>query len=424
MSFVESIKLAFNSLMANKLRFFLTMLGIIIGISSVITITTIGHSLEKTISKSLNEAGTNLIEVYTTFTGDEEEYYEPEDGYIPAELVNQFLEEYPDEFELYQNNQLTGGTILNPEGKEVKYSIYANSQGAIQTAKLKILRGRNITKADQDRGSRVCVVSDKFIEKYFTNGENPIEQNITLTIPEYSDETFTIIGTYEYHEQKFMGISLGDDSETPIYIPYLAYTNITREQVDSYEYLTFMWNTKYDFDELNAKLEDFFTSNYENDRFAIETYNMNSMFDEITKVIGYITIAISVIAAISLLVGGVGVMNIMLVSVIERTREIGIEKALGATNKDIKHQFLIESVTICLIGGIIGILIGIFNGFLIGKIIENVMSSKDTIIFSISPNPGAIIISTLFSILIGVFFGSYPANKAAKLNPIDALRYE
>ena len=282
----------------------------------------------------------------------------------------------------------------------------------IETNKLKMLRGR------------VCVVSDKFVEKYFGENEYPIEKNITLTIPEYSDEEFTIIGTYEYHEKNFMGLSLSDDSETPIYIPYLAYTNITREQHESYDYLMFMWNTKYKFEDLNSKLEDYFFSNYTNEKFELKTFNMNSMFDEITKVIGYITIAISVIAAISLLVGGVGVMNIMLVSVIERTREIGIEKALGATNKDIKNQFLIESITICLIGGIIGILLGIFNGFLIGKVIEAFMSDKETIIFSISPSPSAIVISTLFSIFIGVFFGSYPAKKAAKLNPIDALRYE
>ena len=424
MSFIECLKLAINSLMSNKLRFFLTMLGIIIGISSVITITTIGHSLEKTISKSLNDAGTNIIEVYTEYIGDEEEYYEPEDGYISAELVDEFLEMYPDEFELYQQAQLSGGKIINPEGKEVKYSITAGTQGVIETNKLKMLRGRNINDKDQERGSRVCVVSDKFVEKYFGENEYPIEKNITLTIPEYSDEEFTIIGTYEYHEKNFMGLSLSDDSETPIYIPYLAYTNITREQHESYDYLMFMWNTKYKFEDLNSKLEDYFFSNYTNEKFELKTFNMNSMFDEITKVIGYITIAISVIAAISLLVGGVGVMNIMLVSVIERTREIGIEKALGATNKDIKNQFLIESITICLIGGIIGILLGIFNGFLIGKVIEAFMSDKETIIFSISPSPSAIVISTLFSIFIGVFFGSYPAKKAAKLNPIDALRYE
>ena len=151
--------------------------------------------------------------------------------------------------------------------------------------------------------------------------------------------------------------------------------------------------------------------------------------DMIDTVINVITIAISFIAAISLVVGGVGVMNIMLVSITERTKEIGIRKALGAKNRDIRQQFLMESVVLCLIGGIIGILLGILFGFLLGRIAMMFINSyyaeySSYIVMSVRPSGPAILLSVGFSMLIGIFFGSYPAKKAARMEVIDALRYE
>ena len=141
---------------------------------------------------------------------------------------------------------------------------------------------------------------------------------------------------------------------------------------------------------------------------------MESMLSSLTEMVDTISLAISVIAGISLLVGGIGVMNIMLVSITERTREIGTRKALGATNSSIRIQFIVESIAICVIGGVIGILIGIGIAAVATKLLG----------FSVSPSVDGMILSVTFSVLIGVFFGYYPANKAAKLNPIEALRYE
>ena len=186
-------------------------------------------------------------------------------------------------------------------------------------------------------------------------------------------------------------------------------------------------------EEAESNIKSFFDEKYEQNKYwSIYIENETQILSMIDKVIGIVTIAISVIAAISLIVGGVGVMNIMLVSITERTKEIGIRKALGAQNKSIRLQFVVEAIIICLIGGIIGILTGILNGVLIGNIATyfiNSMSAEDTemmemVVISISPSLKAILVSVFFSMLTGVFFGYYPANKAAKMNPIYALMYD
>ena len=174
----------------------------------------------------------------------------------------------------------------------------------------------------------------------------------------------------------------------------------------------------------------FFEEKYaDNKNFEVSTYNMSSDLGMINTVINVITIAVSGIAAISLIVGGVGVMNIMLVSITERSREIGVRMALGAKRRTIRMQFVIEAIMLCLIGGIIGILIGVGVGALLGQaakfVIANMYSEySNYIIMQVHPSATAILLSLFFSMLTGVFFGYYPANKASKMEVIDALRYE
>ena len=174
----------------------------------------------------------------------------------------------------------------------------------------------------------------------------------------------------------------------------------------------------------------FFDAKYaQNPDYNVSVYNMASDLGMINTVINVITVAVSGIAAISLIVGGVGVMNIMLVSITERTREIGIRMALGAKRSTIRMQFVIEAIVLCIIGGLIGIALGILNGFLLGKaaefLIQNMYSEYSSyIIMSVHPSVKAILLSLFFSMLTGVFFGYYPANKASKMEVIDALRYE
>ena len=185
--------------------------------------------------------------------------------------------------------------------------------------------------------------------------------------------------------------------------------------------------------DINQATEDittFFDEKYaQNENYNVSIYNMASDLGMINTVINVITVAVSGIAAISLIVGGVGVMNIMLVSITERTREIGIRMALGAKRSTIRMQFVIEAIVLCIIGGLIGIGLGILNGFLLGKaaefLIQNLYSEYSSyIIMSVHPSVKAILLSLFFSMLTGVFFGYYPANTASKMEVIDALRYE
>ena len=185
-----------------------------------------------------------------------------------------------------------------------------------------------------------------------------------------------------------------------------------------------------DIEQATADIQSYFDEIYANNEdFYIYTYNMQSDMGMINTVLNVITIAVSGIAAISLIVGGVGVMNIMLVSITERTREIGVRMAMGAKRRTIRMQFVIEAIMLCLIGGIIGILIGVGIGALLGKVAGFVIQSMyaeyaSYIIMEVHPSVTAILLSLFFSMLTGVFFGYYPANKASKMEVIDALRYE
>ncbi len=213
-------------------------------------------------------------------------------------------------------------------------------------------------------------------------------------------------------------------------IPYQTCAKLSGSDQTGYDYFNLLLTPLADVEQATLHIQEYFDEIYaNNENFYVYSYNMQSDMGMINTVLNVITVAVSGIAAISLIVGGVGVMNIMLVSITERTREIGVRMALGAKRKIIKLQFVIEAIVLCLIGGIIGILIGVGVGALLGAvagfIIQNVYAEYSSyIILSVHPSAQAIMLSLFFSMLTGVFFGYYPANKASKLEVIDALRYE
>lgn len=443
MNLLESIRLAFGRIGVNKLRSFLTMLGIIIGISAVITITTIGNSLKKTISTSMNElGGSNLISAYLEpdYSDDMEEmdtwvYPEPGDGdYITDEWIDMYKNAFPDDVKnVIVQNQLDSGKYT--EGKNyANVQINGTSSGYLDAMKINLVRGRELSEEDYKQNRHTAVVSDLFV-KYACPDEEPIGKEITVNTQDGSGYHFVIVGVYEYDKRMFEDIDSSSktserDKTTTMYIPASTANKLSANPVPGYDYLQILSTDTADPTRLS---ED--TANYFNDllaqsgSFQMSCYDMASELDTINNVLDILTIAISIIAAISLVVGGVGVMNIMLVSIIERTKEIGIRKALGARNSNIRLQFLTESVILCLIGGTIGILIGVGNGFLLGFVAKTLGASMapeymNYLTITVQPSINAIIISVVFSMLIGIVFGYYPAKRAAKLSPIDALRYE
>lgn len=444
MGLIESIRLAFTSLAANKMRSLLTMLGIIIGISAVITITTIGNSIQQTLKNTFAQVNMNMFYCYLEVRPyeeneemTEEEYndsiYLSEDDYITNDMVNELLEKYPGKYKFVYNESFGSGEAVNSRNEYVRTTLEGVTDGYIEQGKLKILSGRNLTQRDNNEMKNTIVVSDIFVSQYFKESENPIGKTVTFAVDGGETYDFTIVGVYEYSEAKLTKFPAGTkemDKVTQAYIPVNTVQKLKGSAEPGYYYVGLLWDSDMTVEEAEANIQSFFDEKYEQNKFFyVYIENETEILSMIDKVIGIVTMAISVIAAISLIVGGVGVMNIMLVSITERTKEIGIRKALGAQNRSIRLQFVVEAIIICLIGGIIGILTGMLNGVLIGKLATYIINSMDMedmeiVVISISPSIKAVLISVFFSMLTGVFFGYYPANKAAKMNPIDALRYD
>ncbi|MGN0352626.1 MAG: ABC transporter permease [Roseburia sp.] len=437
----ENIKEAITSIFSNKMRSILTMLGIIIGISSVITITTIGNSIKDTLNSTLNSLGGNTIAGYVDARYPENDedwdtwvYPEmDEDDYITQEMLDALIEAYPDEFTgVAAQNYLGTGQVKKSSKEYANVEIQGATAEYLDYMKLDMYAGRSITAKDCEKKKNVCVVSNIMAEHYFGT-ENPIGEQISVDMSDGTAHEFTIVGVYVYNEALFGRIDTSipeKDRTTAMMIPYQTTYKLQGSSQIGYDYFNLLVNPTADIMQATEDATEFLNQYYEkNEDWNVYAYNMQSDMGMIDTVINVITVAISGIAAISLIVGGVGVMNIMLVSITERTREIGVRMALGAKRKTIRMQFVIEAIVLCLIGGMIGIAIGMLNGFLLGKVAGFIISSmyaeySSYIIMSVHPSVTAILLSLFFSMLTGVFFGFYPANKASKMEVIDALRYE
>ena len=385
--FLENIKEAITSIFSNKMRSVLTMLGIIIGISAVITITTIGNSIQTTLTSTLNSLGGNTVQAYVDARYPEDdadwdtwEYPEMKTSdFVTQEMIDELVEKYPDEFDGIAASEFLGnGQIRQDKNTYANVSVQGTTSEYIDYMKLKMYAGRNLTKQDNKTKKNVCIVADTMAKQYFGD-ENPIGEQITYAGSDGNLYNFTIVGIYEYNAALFGKVDTSvpeKDRSTTMFIPIQTCFKLMGKDQSGYTNFNLMVNSLADIDQATTDVTNFFEEKYANNKnFHVTTYNMASDMGMINTVINVITIAVSGIALISLIVGGVGVMNIMLVSITERTREIGVRMALGAKRSTIRMQFVIEAIVLCIFGGMIGILIGVFNGFVLGKAAEFVIQN-------------------------------------------------
>jgi putative ABC transport system permease protein len=429
MMFFENVRLAFTSLMANKMRALLTMLGIIIGISSVIAIMTVGNSLTIQVTDSMSTMGANNINVYLVPREAETETTEEgyvfksdsqtavnlrESDYISDDMVKNLCDTYPDEiYAISATSSAGSGQVLDGK-KYANVTLTGVSMGEFVASNVKLSSGRFFYESEMEKGLMLGLISDKAVNNLYDGDE---EAALGDTVNVYIGDKFyqvTIVGVYKYERNAMMFSMTADkDLNTNLYIPLRAAKEITHN--DGYVNFTIVTSAGVDADQFASKVDSFFMSYYRNNRnFEVTAFSLASVVETMSTMMGSITKAIAIVAGIALLVGGIGVMNIMLVSITERTREIGTRKALGAPNSSIRMQFIVEAVVICIVGGIIGIIIGVTAGVLLANALGT----------PAAPSVFSIILSLSFSMAIGVFFGYYPANKAAKMDPIEALRYE
>ena len=418
----ESVRVSLEGLRANKMRSLLTMLGIIIGIAAVIGILTVGNGLTGSITGSMSSLGATNISVFLQEKGGGMGGMETILGVASPEEEDLITDEMLEALRQRYGQAVAGISVSASAGSGVARDgrLYANvsltgiNEEYLAVNNTDLLAGRTIRQEDLDGRRSVCVVSDRLVENlYQGDADAALGDEVRVELNgEY--QSFRIVGIYEYDASMSISFSAEEDVTTSLYIPITTANHLTGSP-EGYSTVTVQASAGTDSAAMAQSIREFLSRYYANNEdYGVSAMAMSTMVESMSAIMDTLSIAISVIAGISLLVGGIGVMNIMLVSVTERTREIGIRKALGATNNNIRIQFVVESVIVCLIGGIIGILLGAVLGYVGSSLISE----------ACLPRPGYIALAVGFSMAIGVFFGYYPANKAARLDPIEALRYE
>jgi len=400
----ESFLMAWASLVANKLRSLLTMLGIIIGVAAVIALVSIGNGVKQDIENSISSLGSNLLVVLPG--APRTPGARPSQGSMKSLKISDYEAIAKLEGVKAASPMTNGSYVVIYQNKNWTTSVSGVNANYLDVNNWTMKSGRFLSEKNVQNRERVAVVGKTVVKNLFGD-EDPVGKEIRVkNIP------FRIIGVLN---SKGSG-AMGNDQDDMVIIPYTT----AMERVDGIDYLRMIYVVGKDengIDRLQSDIENLLRVRHgikdtNLDDFNIQ--NMNSIMETMEETTGTLTLFLGAVAAISLVVGGIGIMNIMLVSVTERTREIGVRKALGATYNVIVTQFLIEAIVISLMGGIIGIILGVGSSKLIG------MASGMSTVISIP----TIVMSFAFSVAIGLVFGIYPARKAAKLNPIDALHYE
>ena len=400
----ESFLMAWASLIANKLRSLLTMLGIIIGVAAVIALVSIGNGVKQDIEDSISSLGSNLLVVLPG--APRTPGARPSQGSMKSLKISDYEAIAKLEGVKAASPMTNGSYVVIYQNKNWTTSVAGVNSNFQDVNNWTMTSGRFFSDKNVQNRERVAVVGQTVVKNLFTD-EDPVGKEIRVkNIP------FRVIGVLK---SKGNG-TMGNDQDDTVLIPYTT----SMERVEGIDYLRRVYVVAKDdggIDRLQADIENLLRVRHNIKDTNLDDFNiqnMKSIMETVAQTTGTFTLFLGAVAAISLVVGGIGIMNIMLVSVTERTREIGVRKALGATYSVIVTQFLIEAVVISLMGGFIGIAFGIGASKVIG-----IVSGMSTIV-----SVPTIIMSFAFSMAIGLIFGIYPARKAAKLNPIDALHYE
>ena len=388
MNLKQAFKMAMKSISSSKMRTFLTMLGIIIGVCAVIVLVSVVQGSTGKITDSIESLGANSITV--SFAG------RNSTKSVSYDEMNAFKEENPEHIS-YVVPSMSGMGTVKYQSTNLSGSVTGTTPEYLTVKNRDVSSGRFITDIDVERRRKVAVIGSYNAQELF-GFESPIDKQIKI-----NNEIFTVVGVLE-------AISNSEESseDNAIIIPYSSGRMIFKtNKIRSYT----VWAATAELvDEVTEKLESFLYSKFQ-DEDEYNVVSVASMMDALDDITGMMTLLTAGIAGISLVVGGIGIMNIMLVSVTERTREIGIRKAIGAKRSSIMAQFLIEAAVVSCMGGIIGIILSIIGTTILGSLM------------GINAFPSIVVMlgAFLFSAIIGVFFGWAPANKAAKLNPIEAL---
>lgn len=383
--FLNILKGSLKNIKNNKLRSALTMLGLVIGIASVIILVGIGNGTSNQVTLQVQSLGTNVLTLNINSSDTSLEYSQLDD------LLK------IDNIESVAPYKSVSSTVTRGDTTSQRASIIATTQEYMNTTNLTISKGRILSVIDLENNSKVCLLGNDIASTLFSLS-NPIGQTIKI-----NGDNYTVIGVITA-----VGNSMGSNIDDMIIIPFTTAKYLGSDTSINSLYIKVQDENK--IEKTTSLIENYITQTLgiTTDYFSVSS--QDSMLDTMESVNDTLSLLLAGIASISLIVGGIGVMNVMLVSVTERTKEIGIRKALGAKRSDVLVQFLIEALVLCICGGIIGVISGILIGTVLGKMG-----------YTFTPNTSIIILSFSSSALIGIIFGIFPARKAAKLNPIDAL---
>lgn len=393
--FLENLKLAFSSMMTSKMRTFLSLLGIIIGVGSVVAILNLGQSANESITESMQIGGIDMINVMPI-------------GWSRSNSVldEEFSSNFTKNVEGIENVIVTVGSNANLRyGQEIEPSVQVLgvTSDYFEANNLEMLEGTFFTSNDNLTRRQVVVLGHDLAEELFPAGG---AVGNYISIFRNQAKRYQVIGVLDEKDT-----TIGSTYNSVAFIPFNTYAQRFRkvDQVSSY---IIKVEDGYDPLQVSDDVEAYLNSIIDSDDYIL--YSPASMVEMANSITNTFASFLAAIAAISLLVGGIGIMNIMLVSVVERTREIGIRKALGATPKTIQGQFLVESIALTVFGGILGILFGVGVSYAIVRYAG----------WTLHLSWFAVVFALGFSMFVGVFFGWYPAKKASKLDPIEALSYE